>query len=288
MEKQKKSRQSALRKAVQLLSGLAANAHLKGFVTGKIYTGPLKQFCVPGLNCYSCPGAVGACPIGSLQAVVGSRKKFPFLILGYLALIGVVLGRFVCGWLCLFGLVQELLYQIPTPKLKMPHRADRVLRWGKYFFLLVFVFALPAFLKEMGGLVSVPYFCKYVCPAGMLEGGIPVVALNSGLRQTVGRLFAWKWVLLGSFLLSSVFIYRPFCKYVCPLGAFYSLFQRFSFLRLRVDREKCVDCGKCVRDCPMGVDVLRSPNSPECIRCGGCTDGCPTKALKFTFRNKKP
>ena len=288
MEKQKKSRQSALRKAVQLLSGLAANAHLKGFVTGKIYTGPLKQFCVPGLNCYSCPGAVGACPIGSLQAVVGSRKTFPSLILGYLALIGVVLGRFVCGWLCLFGLVQELLYQIPTPKLKMPHRADRVLRWGKYFFFLVFVFALPAFLKEMGGLVSVPYFCKYVCPAGMLEGGIPLVALNSGLRQTVGRLFAWKWVLLGVFVLSSVFLYRPFCKYVCPLGAFYSLFQRFSFLQLRVDREKCVDCGKCVRDCPMGVDVLRSPNSPECIRCGGCADSCPTKALKFTFRNKKP
>ena len=152
--------------------------------------------------------------------------------------------------------------------------------------MMVFVFALPAFLKEMGGLVSVPYFCKYVCPAGMLEGGIPLVALNSGLRQTVGRLFAWKWVLLGSFLLSSVFIYRPFCKYVCPLGAFYALFQRFSFLRLRVDREKCVDCGRCVRACPMGVDVLRSPNSPECIRCGACADGCPAKALRFSFRKK--
>lgn len=286
MKKQIRFRQGALRKWVQSLSALAVNAHLKGFFTGKIYTGPLKHFCVPGLNCYSCPGAVGACPIGAIQAVVGSRKGFPFLVVGWLALIGVLLGRFVCGWLCLFGLVQELLYKLPTPKWRVPDRADRLLRRGKYFFLVVFVFLLPAFLKQMGGLVSVPYFCKYVCPAGMLEGGLPLTLLDTGLRRAAGWLFAWKGVLLAALIVSSVFVYRPFCKYVCPLGAFYALFQRFSFLRLRVDREKCVDCGRCVRACPMGVDVLRSPNSPECIRCGACADGCPAKALRFSFREK--
>ena len=122
MKKKIHFRQGALRKWVQSLSALAVNAHLKGFFTGKIDTGPLKHFCVPGLNCYSCPGAVGACPIGAIQAVVGSRKGFPFLVVGWLALLGVLLGRFVCGWLCLFGLVQELLYKLKEEGYEFPGR----------------------------------------------------------------------------------------------------------------------------------------------------------------------
>lgn len=275
------------RHGIQAVVGIAQNSKFGNFFTGKIYKGALKNFCVPGMNCYSCPGAVGACPIGSLQAVVGGKKKFSFYVLGYLALIGVLVGRFVCGWLCLFGLIQELLYKIPTPKLKIPERLDRKLRYLKYFFLIVFVFLLTVFLKAENGLVSVPYFCKYVCPVGMLEGGLPLVSKNPGLQSSVGWRYAWKGILLAVTVLASVFIYRPFCKYVCPLGAFYGIFQKFSFLRLTVDNDRCVGCNACSRQCRMNVDVVHNPNSAECIRCGECTKCCPKGALSFTMLNRR-
>ncbi len=274
------------RHGIQATVGIAQNSKFGNFFSGKIYKGALKNFCVPGMNCYSCPGAVGACPIGSLQAVVGGKKKFSFYVLGYLALIGVLVGRFVCGWLCLFGLIQELLYKIPTPKLKIPDKIDKKLRYLKYFFLFVFVFLLTALLKAENGLVSVPYFCKYICPVGMLEGGIPLVSKNADLQSSVGGRYAWKGFLLAATVLTSIFIYRPFCKYVCPLGAFYGIFQKFCFLRLTVDKDKCIGCNACAKQCKMNVDVVHNPNSAECIRCGECTKCCPKGALSFTVLNK--
>ena len=273
----------ALRKAIQALSAVLFNSHFAGFVTGKIYPGPLKKFCVPGLNCYSCPGAVGACPIGAMQAVIGSKKKFSFYILGFLTLIGVLVGRFVCAWLCLFGLIQELLYSIPTPKLHINEKIDKPLRWIKYIILVLFVIILPATAK-IEGIISVPYFCKYICPAGMLEGGIPLVLLNKALKSGLGFLYVWKGLILAIVILSSVFIYRPFCKYLCPLGAFYSIFNRFSFMKIKKEESKCTGCNSCVRQCKMNVNVLKNPDSMECIRCGDCVKACPTKAIKFTVK----
>ena len=143
-------RQGALRKCVQSGWGILTNAYVKGFLPGgpPIYKGPLKQFCVPGMNCYSCPGALGSCPIGSMQAVFDARhRRFAFYVVGYLSLIGLIAGRFICGWLCLFGLIQELLYKIPAPKLKVPEKIDRPLRYLKYLMLFVMVFALPFFVR---------------------------------------------------------------------------------------------------------------------------------------------
>ena len=99
---------------VQIIFTAVTNGYFYGYATGTIYRGPLKTVCVPGLNCYSCPGALGACPIGSLQAVIGSKDyKFSFYIVGFLIFFGSVFGRFICGWLCPFGLLQDLLYKIP-------------------------------------------------------------------------------------------------------------------------------------------------------------------------------
>ena len=271
------------RRLVQAAAALAQNSRWTGWGKSLIYTGPLKNFCVPGMNCYSCPAAIGACPIGALQAVVGSKKKFSFYVVGYLALIGVLLGRFVCGWICLFGLIQELLYKIPVPKWKVPAKADRALRWLKYVFLIVFVLILPAFLKVNNGLSSVPYFCKLICPVGALEGSIPLAILDEGIRSQMGFLFRWKFAILAAIVVLSMFIHRPFCKYICPLGAFYGIFQRFSFLKLKVDTEHCVGCGACNVHCRMNVDVVHHPNSSECIRCGECTKVCPTGALNFNL-----
>ncbi len=276
-----------LRKLVQVISGLAQNGHLTGFVTGLIYSGSLKRFCVPGMNCYSCPGALGACPIGAIQSMLVTKKpRFAFYAVGYLAILGMLLGRFICGWLCLFGLIQELLYKIPVRKPEVPAKADRVLRYFKYVFLFVFVILLPVILRDEFGM-GLPYFCKWICPVGMLEGGIPLLILNEALRPMAHLLYAWKLALLILLILMSVVIHRPFCKYICPLGAFYALFQRISFLKLRVDRETCVDCGRCAAVCRMQVDPLKAPNSPECIRCGDCVNDCPCGALRFTFKEQE-
>ena len=290
MAKQDLVKHTRVRKAVQGVWGLLHNAHLSGFVTGTIYQGPLKKFCVPGMNCYSCPGAVGACPIGSMQALFDGRKrKFAFYVVGYLAAIGLLVGRFICGWLCLFGLIQELLYKIPTPKITVPEKADKILRYLKYVMLFVFVFGLPFFYRNEVK-VGMPWFCKFICPVGTLEGGIPLVLLNKGMRAAAGALFRWKSVLMILCVAASIFIYRPFCKYMCPLGAFYALFQKISVLRMSFDKNSCISCGACSRQCKMGVDPMRNPNSAECIRCGECVKICPKNALSWTAagKTKKP
>ena len=268
---------------IQAAATLATNAHIPGFLKGSIYTGSGKQFCVPGLNCYSWPGAVGSCPIGALQAVAtGNRHSFSFYIVGILLLFGVLMGRFICGFLCPVGWFQQLLHKIPSRKLKVPKTADQKLRMFKYLVLILFVLALPAFVVDGYGL-GVPWFCKWICPAGTLEGGIPLVLANESLRMNLGFTFWWKMFLLALTIAASIFIYRPFCKYVCPLGAIYALFNRFSMTRMELNQDNCISCGKCVRDCPMQVDVLKNINSTECIRCGQCADSCPTGAIDLKF-----
>jgi len=133
------------RRIIQLYAALLYNAHLKGFITGEIYTGKSKLLCVPGLNCYSCPGAVGACPLGALQnAVAASGNRIPAYVLGIILLYGVMLGRTVCGWLCPFGLIQDILHKIPTPKIRKS-RVTRLLSGLKYVILLIFVIGLPLY-----------------------------------------------------------------------------------------------------------------------------------------------
>ena len=278
-----------LRKIVQAGFGLLSNAYGKGFLPGgsALYNGPLKHFCVPGMNCYSCPGALGACPIGSLQAVLAERhRRFPFYVLGYLMAVGVFAGRFICGWLCLFGLLQELLYKIPVPKLSIPEKADRVMRYLKYAVLAVLVIGLPLLYRSEFG-AGEPFFCKYVCPVGTLEAGVPLVLLNRSLRSALGWLFRWKTMLLILCILACMFIYRPFCKYVCPLGAFYALFQKISLIRIEVDAGRCTKCGACAGVCRMQVDPHVKPDSKECIRCGECVRACPAQALSYVAAGKK-
>ncbi len=275
-----------LRLWVQVLFTALTNGYLLGFTKGKIYRGPSKQVCVPGLNCYSCPGAVGSCPIGSLQAVVGGKDfRFSFYVIGFLMIVGSLMGRFVCGWLCPFGLVQDLLHKIPVPKLRRVP-GDRALRYLKYVVLAVFVFGMPLVVRGSSGYAS-PWFCKLICPSGTLLGGVPLVAMNPALQEAIGFLFSWKMGLLAALLILSLVIYRPFCKYLCPLGAIYGLFNRFSLFRYTLDTDKCVDCGKCRQVCHMGVDVCKTPNSAECIRCGKCISACPTGAIHTTFSEIK-
>ncbi|MBR1910237.1 MAG: 4Fe-4S binding protein, partial [Lachnospiraceae bacterium] len=154
------------------------------------------------------------------------------------------------------------------------------LRYLKYLFLVLFVFALPFFYRTSLG-TGDPFFCKYICPVGTLEAGIPLAILDGSVRSALGALFRWKFAILIVCVAASIFIYRPFCKYVCPLGAFYSLFQKLSFLKMSFNENACVNCGTCSRTCKMNVDPIKNPNSAECIRCGECVKSCPKGALKF-------
>ena len=152
------------------------------------------------------------------------------------------------------------------------------MRKAKYVIFVLFVVLLPLCLVDALGQGS-PYFCKLLCPVGALEGGLPLVLLNKGLRATIGWLYAWKMVLLGGTIVAALVIYRPFCKYLCPLGAVYSLFNPVSLVRYRVDADACVSCGKCAKFCGMGCDPVKQANDLECIRCGDCKRACPTQAI---------
>lgn len=321
---------SRLRKSVQGAALLLQNANFRGFFTGKIYQGKLKRVCVPGLNCYSCPGAVGACPIGSLQNTLsGWSFRFPYYVMGLLIFFGALLGRAVCGWICPFGLIQELLYRIPLPgnnsspercsssgksnvaedipisekacrslnalssgkncksgkglrlKKVRTFRLDKPLRKMKYFVLAFMVIILPVMVK------LTPFFCKYLCPAGTLSGILLMLGDHS-LFRAAGALWGWKVFVLALILFLSIIIFRPFCRYLCPLGAVYAPFNKVALTRMGVDEEKCTKCGRCAAVCGMCVDPSKMPDSTECIRCGKCVAVCPEHALYYLYLGSHP
>lgn len=272
------------RHLIQLLAALLYNLNFAGFASGTIYQGELKGVCTPGLNCYSCPGAVGSCPIGSLQAaLVGSEQKLPFYIIGTLLAFGALFGRTICGWLCPFGLIQDLLDKIPFPKVKKG-TWSRVLSWGKYGVLLILVIIAPLVLLFTTG-IGTPAFCAWLCPAGTLEAGIPLVSMNAGLQMMTGVLFDWKIFVLVVLVAVSTFVYRPFCRFLCPLGALYSFFNRFALLRYKVDEERCNGCSACLSVCK--VDI-RQVSDRECIQCGACASKCQQSAIHFSLRDMLP
>ena len=234
---------------------LLTNLHLPNFLKGGIYQGKGKAVCVPGLS-------------------------FSYYITGFLILLGVLLGRFICGFLCPFGWFQELLHKIPTKKIST--KKLKPLTYIKYAVLLFMVVLMPMFITNDVGMGD-PFFCKYLCPQGVLEGAIPLAAVNSGIRAALGALFSWKLGILITVIVLSVLFYRPFCKWLCPLGAFYALLNKVSLFGMKVDKHKCVSCGKCAKACKMDVDVTKAPDHTECIRCGMCVRACPTKAVSFRY-----
>lgn len=268
---------SVKRKIIQFIAFVLSNPFVGNFRTGRLYKGPWKYFCNPGINCYSCPAAGLSCPIGSLQAVNGSIDfRWSFYVVGTICAFGILLGRAVCGFLCPFGLIQELIYKIPFPKRKLPRWA----RYIKYAVLFIVVLTLPVIITNAAGMGD-PFFCKYICPAGTIEGGLALLLVRPELRPMVGSRFALKIAIAVLTVLGCLTVARFFCKVLCPLGAFYGFFNKVSLVRLSTDESACTSCGACAKICPMDVDPSKDPNSMECIRCGKCVSACGAKAIRF-------
>lgn len=276
-----------IRRLIQAVSVLLCNAWMLFPFTKNIYQGKLKSICVPGLNCYSCPAATGACPLGSLQTFfAGIRPSFRagsyhvgLYVVGMLGLIGGLVGRMPCAWVCPFGFMQELIYKIPSQKIEIP----RCLSWVKYGVLALFIIVFPLMIVDAFG-YGENWFCKYICPAGTLEAGLPLSFLQPHLRELWGTLFYGKLAILVLLLVLMVYTRRPFCRVLCPLGAIYSLFNKVSVFRMVHYPDRCVRCGECYRNCPMGIKFYEGANQSDCIRCLQCLrKSCKYGAIGFTI-----
>ena len=274
-----KSLRPTKRRLIQLYSALLYNAHVRGFIKGEIYTGNTKAMCVPGFNCYSCPAAVGACPLGSLQnALASSGNRAGFYVFGIIMLWGLMLGRTICGWICPLGLIQELLHKIPTPKIRKS-RVTHYLSYLKYFFLVVFAVIMPLWYGLKHGM-AVPGFCKYICPAGTLEGAMGLLSNpgNDSFFKMLGIFFTRKFVIMMIIGLACIFCYRSFCRFICPLGAIYGMFNKLALVGVKVDMDRCTHCGACAMNCKMDV---RHVGDHECINCAKCMDVCRQDAISL-------
>ena len=293
--KRKKSSLPRWRLASQLAALVALNPGFYRF----------HGFCIPVLNCWSCPLAAFGCPVGVMGKYL-AVGLIPLMTIGTIVLAGAAFGRLLCGWACPFGLLQDGLFRIRTRKFALPG----FLRYGKYVFLVGSVLVVGWFF----GMGPTPerigpedtFFCNY-CPAGTLEAAIPRVVTRQvqaaaqesdgtgevadtgdvvTIRGAEGRSLPRRllasprvWI-LAAFLVAFVLVKRPFCRGMCPIGAALALFNKVSLYRMRFWPEKCVQCGRCQKVCPVDFYFPGDPNTPECIRCLACKSACPTGAIR--------
>ena len=266
------------RRIVQTVSIFALNPFFFSF----------QQFCVPVLNCWGCPAAAFACPIGAIGQFL-ARGLIPFIVIGIILLVGAFIGRMLCGWICPFGFLQELLHKIPSKKWALPDWSKQI----KYGVLIILVLLIPIFFgTDKGTTLTAPsnYFFCTLCPAGTLEVVLPrTLGLwkdqcgGSGL--TAGGIAScdptarvWNFFdnlrlgLLGFFLVSFIAWNRPFCRVFCPIGAMFAFFNRFSLYQMKIQTDKCKSCYNCKDLCPVDHEIFLDQSSPECIRCLDCTD----------------
>jgi len=161
-------------------------------------------------------------------------------------------GRLACSTICPLGWIQELLYKIPMPKKfkDLPH--DKQLRYLKYFVLVLVIVYIPT---------------------------------SQYIPDTYGwwlGLLIFKITTFSLIFISSLFLLRPFCKYLCPIGLFLGFFNKISLYKYR-KKDNCNTCGFCKRDCKMSLEPFKDFNSIECIRCGRCLKKCPRKSLKEEY-----
>lgn len=235
--------------------------------------------CAPVFHCYSCPLATFACPVGVL-ANFAALHLFPFVAVGILIAAGVFLGTVICGWICPFGFFQDLAASVPTPKYDLPSWTS----YGRYVVLFVSVLAVPYFLGAEHWL----FICRY-CPAGALEGAIPSIISDAASGNSIVIPNTLK-ITVTVLVVGAMFVKRrPWCRVLCPLGAIFSIFNRFSVFSLKVNPKTCNNCKSCHSLCKYGLEPDTDADNSRCVRCLECTQ-CKKDAVTvdYLFDNSKP
>jgi polyferredoxin len=218
---------------------------------------------IPGLalHCHGCPWSAFACPLGVLSNFC-QLKLIPYVAIGILGLIGVIGGRIVCGWICPFGLLQDLMDKVRKTKIHIPY----VLTYTKYLVLIGLVLAVPYFFPTS------PYrFCK-LCPVATLETSIPALFTGDlAPAKLLQMSYYLKFGILAAVLTMIIFSSRAFCRTLCPLGAIFSLFNKISLFRLRLTKHDCNYCRMCAKICSVEIHPVKQMNDTECTRCLDCT-----------------
>jgi polyferredoxin len=237
---------------------------------------------------------------------------FPWLALASFLVVGVLIGKSLCGWICPFGFVQDLVGLIKRKQADFSSRTHDSMVYMKYFVLGIALFVSVTFSvsklmgtgdgyeKAIGIFTKAPF--TTLSPAETLFGTVPKMIFNfrmalvsksvmdamSGI-STLPPLFWVQFFIMAFVLVFAAFIPRGWCRYFCPHGAIMAVLNRFSFLGLRRDPVKCArgGCRLCVSACPMRVPILDLPwekfSDPECIYCMKCADACHDKAIKLKY-----
>ena len=240
-------------------------AQASGLLLGLLgFTGiGMTHLIFPGLHCYACPLAVTVCPIGLVQNLI-IFGTIPFFWIGAIVAYGLIAGRGFCGWFCPFGTLNDLL---AFRKVKVRNSFS----YSKYVVLLGTLIAAWYFADTM--------FCKF-CPVASIEASIPYLFL--GVAK-VNQPFLIHVGTLAGTLVGMILIARFWCRYLCPMGAILSLFNRVSFLHLQLKPNQCSGCGTCSESCPMGLDPHLEHDNHNCIKCGECVGACELGALSLRY-----
>ena len=265
------------RHAVQLCAVVLYNANAFTSITGRAVDFPYDKTCVPGLNCQYCRYTVAGCPLGmTQQALSGSFSAVTWQFWGLLVLFGLLFGRMICGWACPVGWLQDILGKVPFPKLKK-NRITYYLSYVKYVTTALFIIGIPLYTGLVTGR-GVAAFCAWICPGNVLEALLLPSLVQGSVDNLAIAVQNSKFFWVMALIVAMMWIYRPFCRFLCPLGAFYSLFNRFSIFGMAVHKDQCIHCGKCVAQCKMDIRVV---GDRECIACGQCIACCPQQAIHF-------
>jgi polyferredoxin len=236
---------------------------------------------------------------------------FPWIAIASFLVIGILLGKSLCGWVCPFGFIQDLVGFIKRKQREFSLRTHESMIYVKYAVLGVTLFISITFFatkvagvsesyeKALGIFAKAPFTA--LSPAETLFATVPrtvrdfsnaVSANQVDILSGIANLPPLFWVqlfIMAGVLVFAVYIPRSWCKYFCPHGAIMAVLNRFSFLGLRRELVKCAkgECHLCVEACPMRVRILDLPwekfTDPECIYCLKCVDACPNKAIKLKY-----
>jgi len=233
---------------------------------------------------------------------------FPWLALASFFIVGILIGKSLCGWICPFGFIQDLAGFMKRKKTEFAPRTHKSTLYLKYIILATTLFigftfaaskvavASDSYQRALGIFATAPF--SALSPSETLFATLPrmINSAVSGPAQDALSVFvnapALFWVqlaLLVGVLVFVVYVPRGWCRYICPHGALMGILNRFGFVGLRRQPFKCEKggCRDCVEACPMRVPILDLPwekfSHEECIYCMKCADACPNKAIRPTY-----